>query len=445
MKKLIKANFLVIFGMILLISCGEDDYTPFKTKNEALQNVGSQAEIEAVKLSWDLPSEEVQDYIIRYNPGEVYLTTDDGNLTEYTVEGLTPDTEYTFNISWLNKELITSEIATTSSTPLVRPPGTFTENLVFGNQSELNEFTLPGEAALVVIEGDLIIESDGSDNIYDISVLENLQTIEGNLIIRNNPILSNLEALGSLEIIIGGEVTLQNNRNLVNFCGLQNVTSSVNATIDSNGFNPTFQEILDGDCQTPDLVYNGFPRFNTQAEVDALPNGITHFPDELVIGLDASTNDITDLSKFKSLRRIEGRFIMQRTPLITDMNGFTALEFIGATDSDELVIRQMEGILTLDGLQALTHVGRRVGIRENPNLQSLDGLDNLRFIGENNIAIGVCGNESAANPLLTDYCALQGLIDTVGIEALEQGGSCIDSYSSFNPSFQDVLDGNCSL
>ena len=150
------------------------------------------------------------------------------------------------------------------------------------------------------------------------------------------------------------------------------------------------------------------------------------------------------MSKFSKLRRIEGRLIIQRSPLLTDLTGFRSLEFIGATPSDELVIRQMDGLLTLDGLQALIQVGRRIGIRENPILQTLEGINNIRSIGENKINIGNCGDAGRGNPLLTDYCALQGIIKAIGIPALELGGSCIDSYSTFNPSFQDVLDGNCS-
>lgn len=444
MKTFFKIQLLLIISLLILSSCNNDDDIVSQDKNKALENLNAEASIESVILSWNLPNQDVQAYIIKYNPGDVYLTIDDGQPNQVTIENLEAGIEHTFEVSWLDTSLNTSESVTVSSIPEVRPPGSFSGDLVFGNQSEIDEFQLSDEAALVNIDGNLTIQSDGSDDIVDISIFDNLNTITGNLVIKDNSLFSNLDTFQALENVEGNEIIIQNNRNLVNFCGLGNVSASINTTIDGNGFNPSQEEIFTNNCKTPDLVYDGFPRFNTQAEVDALPDGITHFPGELVIGLDAAANDITDLSKFSKLRRIEGRFIMQRTPLITDMSAFTSLEFIGNTDSDELVIRQMDNIVSLDGLQALTHVGRRIGIRENPSLQTLDGLNNIRFIGENKITIGACGNADQGNPLLTDYCALTGVVERFGVDVLEQSGSCIDSFSSFNPSFQDILDGNCS-
>jgi hypothetical protein len=442
MNKIIRKKLLVLISLVFIFGCDKDE--PAVTKNSGLTNFTAETGIESVVLSWDLPTENVTAYIINYNPGGIYLPLNDGEQNQLTISDLEGGTEYTFNISWLDANYDASQIVSVSSIPEVRPPGTYYGDLVFGNQSDLDDFKLPDEAALENVNGDLIIISDGTNDIFDLSKLENLKKISGKLEIRDNPILSSLSDLVSLTNIDGGSLVIQNNRNLVNFCGLSGLPGNITSSINGNGYNPTLDEILAGNCKTEDLVYDGYPRFNTQAEVDALPDGITHFPGELVIGLDAATNNITDLSKFSKLRYIGGRLIIQRSPLLTDLTGFVSLEFIGETDSDELVVRQMEGLVTLDGLQALIHVGRRIGIRENPNLQTLEGLNNVREIGENKITIGTCGNPEQGNPLLTDYCALKGLIEEIGVEQLEQSGSCIDSYSSFNPSFQDILDGKCS-
>tara|TARA_B100000809_G_scaffold213624_1_gene218088 strand:+ start:58558 stop:59898 length:1341 start_codon:yes stop_codon:yes gene_type:complete len=444
MKQVYKIKFYIVFSCIALLSCEDTKETIFE-KNAALVNLTAESAIETVNLKWDLPAEEVNNYIISYTPGDIYFALDDGTQNELTISGLDGEVAYTFTISWLDVLLGASNTVSISETPKIRPPGTFTGDLIIGNQSELDNLELPNEASLEVIAGNLKIISDGSDNILDLSKLENLKRITGSVEIKNNPILSNLSAFISLVTIEGGAVDIENNRNLINFCGLENIPTTTNTNITSNGFNPTFSEILAGNCKTEDLIYDDpdNDRFNTQAEVDALPDGITHFVGELVIGLDADSNDITDLSKFSKLRHIGGRFIFQRTPFITDLTGFRSLEFVGNTDSDEFLIRQTDGLVTLDGLQALTHVGRRIGVRENPNLTTLEGLNNIRTIGENKITIGGCGNTTQGNPLLTNYCALEGLIKSVGIPALEAGGSCIDSYSSFNPNFQDILNGNC--
>jgi hypothetical protein len=443
MKKFYKIRLYVMFSFIALLSCNEEE--TIIQKKAALINLVAESGIEAVTLKWDLPAEEVINYIISYTPGDVYFTSQEGSKNDLTIDNLEGEVAYTFTISWLDVDLGASQTVSVSSTPKIRPPGTFSGNLVIGNQSQLDDLVLANQASLEVIDGDLQIISDGTDNTFDLSKFENLKRITGSLEIKNNPILSNLSGLISLVTIEGGSVQIENNRNLVNFCGLTNIPTATDVSISGNSFNPTLAEILAGDCKTEDVIYDdpANDRFNTQAEIDALPDGITHFAGELIIGLDASSNNITDLSKFSKLRHIAGRFIYQRTPLITDLTGFISLEFIGNTDTDELVIRQNDGLLTLDGLQALVHVGRRIGVRENPNLQTLEGLNNIRIIGENKITIGACGNSAQGNPSLTDYCALTGIIERFGVTQLEQSGSCIDSYSTFNPSFQNILNGNC--
>lgn len=444
MKNIFKIKLLLIFSLVFTLNCTDngDDLTD---KKEAISNVTAVAGIESVTLRWDLPSEKVKAYIISYNPGGVYLTQNDGTKNESVINGLTGGVEYTFTISWLDSGLKASKTISVSATPEIRQPGTFEGDLIFRNQADLDNFKLPNESALENVYGNLIIETDGSNNIFDLSVLKNLKLIRGNLRIIGNPILANLDNLSKLTKVEGREITIQNNRNLYSLCGISNVTGTNTITISGNDFNPTFAQIAAGNCKTTDVVYSGtLTRFNTQAEVDALPDGITHFPGELVIGLTAATNDIKDLSKFSKVRSVAGRVLIQFTPNITHLLGFRSLSTIGTnTAADELVIRSMQNLTTLDGLQALNYVARRVGIRQNPSLTTLEGINNLRKIGENNIAIGACGNAAQGNALLTDYCALKGLIRIIGIPALVLGGSCIDSYSTFNPSFQDILDGNC--
>jgi hypothetical protein len=445
MKNIFKIKLLLMLCVVFNIACSDDDEQAL-IKNSPIENFTAESNIESVTLSWDVPAGNVNSFIISYNPDGESIILEDVTSNEITIDGLDGGTEYTFSIWWIDGSLDPSEIVFLTATPEIRPPGTFNGDLVFGNQSELDNFELPDEAELQNIVGNLIIASDGTDDIFDLSSLDDLILVTGAITINNNPILSNLDDFSALTTIEVGSITIQNNRNLVNFCGLSNLASTISAVISTNGFNVTLDEILTGNCQMADLVYDNpnNDRFNTQAEIDALPDNITSVAGELIIGLDASTNDITDLSKFSKLRRIEGRLIIQRSPLLTDFAGLTALEFIGSTDSDELVIRQMDGLLTLDGLQALSHVGRRIGIRENPVLATLEGLSNIRFIGENKLTIGDCGNANGGNPLLTDYCALQGVVERFSVGQLEMSGSCIDSFSSFNPSFQDILDGNCS-
>lgn len=318
----------------------------------------------------------------------------------------------------------------------------FCQDVLIKNQKQLD-----GLAPPISVTGNLSIISDGSGDIYDLSKLRSLTTITGTLIIKNNPILSNLDSLSSLTTISGGKIIIENNANLYSFCGLRNVSGPISDTIRSNSYNPTYADIVGAKCKAPDFIYNDTAkdRFNTQAEIDALPDGITHITDELVIGLTAATNDITNLSKFSKLRDIGGRLLIQFSPQLKDLTGLKAVEVIGsaAPSSQELVIREMGALENLNGLQALRKVGRRIGIRSNPKLLSLYGLDNLQSISQNMITIG--GTVGQGNPLLEDFCALRGIIGKIGTQVLEADPlSYINNETSFNPSFTDISKGKCT-
>lgn len=298
------------------------------------------------------------------------------------------------------------------------------------------------------------------DGLTTLNGLQALTSVGRRIGIRQNPVLTTLEGLnnvvsiGENKITIGDDTCSGNaalgNPNLTDFCALQGLVTAVGvAALEAGGscidngttFNPSFTDISNGICTS---VFTGDITVATQAEVDALQDGITHITGRLNI----LAGDISDLSKFSNLKNIGRRLLIQDCPEITDLTGFSSLEAVGSLDSnEELVVRRMNGLTTLNGLQALTSVGRRVGIRQNPVLTTLEGLNNLVSLGENKITIGddTCsGNASLGNPNLTDFCALQGLVATVGVDDLEAGGSCIDNSTAFNPSFTDISNGTCS-
>lgn len=319
------------------------------------------------------------------------------------------------------------------------------QDLLIANQAQLDALTPPTS-----INGNLSIISDGSNDIFDLSNLSSLTTITGSLSINNNPILSNLTGLNALTTISGGSITIQNNQNLYSFCGLGNVVGTITSSISGNSFNPTFADFSGANCAAPDVVYSDTVNdvFNTQAEIDALPDNITHFNTELVIGLNAATNNITDLSKFSKLRNISGRLLIQRCPLLTNLTGLKAVEIVGSGSSQELAIREMASLTSLDGLQALRTVSRRIGVWQNPALTSLNGLNNLKLINNNTspelIRIGTAA-AGGGNPMLTNFCALQGIVNLIGASVLDADAlSYINNGTTFNPTFQNIADGICS-
>lgn len=322
----------------------------------------------------------------------------------------------------------------------------YSQDLIIGNQAQLNAISpLP-----TTVNGNLTIISDGSNDIYDLSKLANLVTITGNLTISNNPILSNLDGLSALTTITGGTITIQNNLILYSFCGLSKVVAPITATISGNSYNPTYADITNpATCKAADNVYTGNLTLTTQASIDALPQ-YTKIVGGLVIG-NTTPTDITSLSKFSKLREITGRLLIQDSPSLTNLTGLNALEAI-ATDAlitnRELVIRRMNGLTSIQGLLALRTVGRRMGIWSNAVLTSLDGLNNLKLIKDNVtselIRIGLKPTTGDGNPLLTNFCALKGIIDIIGPAVLDADPlSYIDNETPFNPTFTQISNGTC--
>ncbi|MBT8303183.1 MAG: hypothetical protein KJP09_01845 [Bacteroidia bacterium] len=207
----------------------------------------------------------------------------------------------------------------------------------------------------------------------------------------------------------------------------------------------------------------------------------------LNIGLDDNTNDdITDLSPLINLREIYtddfdnglGTLGIYSGNL-TNLNGLNNITRVG-----RLRILNCHNLTTITGLENLRiinmdfpHYG--LFIRGNQLLTSLDGLENLQRVGNDQIAsevgILITGNSQLANldglsglievygPLefvfvndfpsfisgninLNDWCGLQNLfingehgplINT----ATSFGGGI---YEGFAPTVQDIIDGNCA-
>ena len=89
-------------------------------------------------------------------------------------------------------------------------------------------------------------------------------------------------------------------------------------------------------------------------------------------------------------------------------------------------------LTNLNGLQNLTITGYDLTIIQNSSLTSLDGLENLST---------VAGSLSIIwNVTLADLCGLQTLLIGNGLSY----GYQVEG-NLFNPTEQDIIDGNCSL
>jgi hypothetical protein len=120
------------------------------------------------------------------------------------------------------------------------------------NISSLNNLTSIG--------GDLLIDS--TEALINLDGLESLTSVGGDIGIGYAPVtdgglntaLLNLNGLGSL-ISVGGNFLLTHNTALTNFCGIENIITNLtnngiefNYLVENNLYNPTIQDIIDGNC-----------------------------------------------------------------------------------------------------------------------------------------------------------------------------------------------------
>ncbi|MEZ4796343.1 MAG: hypothetical protein R2785_04140 [Flavobacteriaceae bacterium] len=195
--------------------------------------------------------------------------------------------------------------------------------------------------------------------------------------------------------------------------------------------------------------------------------------------LSGMTDDITDLSPLSSIKEVftsdednasgEGRFIIKSSNLLSlnglrlerlatleiyktslrNLNGLESLvEISNYGDYNHLIISENPMLENLNGLNNLVKIGTdgqytTIDIRWNPMLENLDGLSGLIHI-EGNLAAStygcpdggiVCGNNSLVN-----FCGLTNLVAT-GFN-VEYGD--IFQGNAYNPTVQDIINGNCS-
>ncbi len=124
-----------------------------------------------------------------------------------------------------------------------------TADFLFENQEDFAEFQ---EGGFTKVIGDITIV----DNVTSLASLTTLREVEGSILIQDTN-LSTLNGLENLDSITGDLSIISNSnqgqpiQNITDFCALQNLFSSGNfntVDISGNSFNPTVQDIIDGNC-----------------------------------------------------------------------------------------------------------------------------------------------------------------------------------------------------
>ena len=243
------------------------------------------------------------------------------------------------------------------------------------------------------IGGDITISNIVSTNL---SGLENLSSIGGELFIASNTALTSISVLSNLSSI-GADLHIRSNAALTNLSGLENI-SSVGAGL--RIINNAALTNLSG-LENISSIGAGIQIFNNAAltTLSALDN-ISSIGTSLSI---SSSDALTSLSGLDNIPFISSLNISNNAAL-TSLSGLDNISSIGTS----IIISQNDVLTSLSALNNLSSIGGFLAIQLNPELTSLSGLDNLSSIGGRIVLWG--------NDALTSLSGIQN-IDPATIEA----------------------------
>lgn len=160
-----------------------------------------------------------------------------------------------------------------------------------------------------------------------------------------------------------------------------------------------------------------------------------------------NSHGLTDLSGFESLTNIGGGPIqgldIRYNTSLQSLKGLNNIRTLASENTYPIIIGINPSLNSLIDLSNLETIDTGLTIGANPNLTSLDGLENLVMINGRfktsiiNFPISISGGMSG-NSNLTSYCALQNLFTNGSY------GEVDISLNAYNPTVQDIIDGNCS-
>ena len=304
----------------------------------------------------------------------------------------------------------------------------FNGDVTLRSQTEVNDFGANGYCG---INGFLFLKNeDSNDPILDLSSLititevaslgiadcHNLQSLEGlnnlhtspgGVSLRYNYLLESLEPLSS---IVGeaGVIQVIFCSQLVNLNGLEGITSLT-------------LPVIEGQSIDAIIISNNqnLKSISSLSNIVAAPRGI-HIIDN------PELESLSGLENISILNEDGARISIQENNQLVNLNGLEGLVEVGG-----LQISSNSSMLDLEGLNNLQIVNDYFFIFGNYNLNNLNGLEGLSTV---NSELSISLNKS-----LYDFCGINNLIfnGTINGDFLTQG-------NAYNPTYQDMLDGNCS-
>lgn len=251
----------------------------------------------------------------------------------------------------------------------------------------------------------------GNVNLTSISGMSNLSAIHEEIYISGNDQLTNLNGLQAITTI-SGDLYINGMQNLINLSGLDNL-STVGGQVTIS-----FNEALENLTGLGGLTYidNNIFISNNHALVNL--EGLEAL-EKTNGSINLFQNDqVQNTLGLSSLDSIGMGLSITSCSALTTLEGLEGLSYV----NDFFSITDNASLLTVNSLSNLTNVGGGFSIRQNTSLMDLSGLEQLRTIG-NSIQI-------SDNSLLRDITALANL-DFSTIQSLNiQNNSSLSACAS---------------
>ncbi|WP_432410455.1 hypothetical protein [Rasiella sp. SM2506] len=309
-----------------------------------------------------------------------------------------------------------------------------------GLRGSLNELNISGNEKLTSLSGleniSLIVKDldyNGSlfvtsnDSLENMEGLNGIREIFGTINISFNRIFHSLKGLDNFRKFDGEDFSIYSNGPIVNLSGLESL-EVINGNFimyDQEEFNS-----LTALSNVTEAKYFYFRNLDNLTNLNGIGNIDTAYTDELQFYL-WQNQKLTDISAFSNFSSL-GVLSIIESP-VTDFTPLTNITRIRYN----LSIRNVD-ISSLRSLSNLESAGR-IFLDNLTSIENLEGLEGLRNIGmfgsspqNGNLEIYQCKN-------LTNFCAIQGLFTEGTID-----NDFVANSNAYNPTQQDIVDGNCS-
>lgn len=236
----------------------------------------------------------------------------------------------------------------------------------FNSQAEVNQF-LVDYPNCTSIDGRLIIGSNNTSDITDLTPFQNLISTKGLLI--QSTSLTNLNGLQNFTSI-DGELAIRYNNNLTDLSALGGITEIATLDIDGNGALVSMQGLnIENVLSSVEITQN--PALVNLNGLESL----TDINDLLEIRMN---NALVNIDGLNNLTQVGSLSVVFNSSL-TNLDGLSALETLtGSAITPGVNISFNASLTSLEGLSQLTTIqNSTLQITSNNSLTSLSGLENI--------------------------------------------------------------------